>query len=176
MKSSEYPSVLNNTKTASEDEWVNAPPTLDELIGDLGIHHFNGLSKTSIRVKYNALMKLYNSGKAITVYRALSAADIGKIKREGFGTFWSWSEDGAKVYYPETEGDPTHVFQGEVDRDDVDWYQTCSMLANSEREIRVQDGAQVSIIGWRRDGETAWQGPPPEMKVVTASARVQQVP
>jgi len=157
-------------KISAEEDWLAAPPTLDELIGDLGIQHFNGLSEAAIRRKYDALMKLYHGG-TLTVYRAIAAPDINTINAEGFGTFWSWHEAGAVAYYPATEGEAVYVFRANVNKNDVDWYQTCSMLANSEREIRINEGVQVQITGWRGGGEKEWQAPPPALKMVTASRK-----
>jgi hypothetical protein len=133
----------------------------------------------------NRLKKFYRKGFPLTVYRAIDLAEGQTPNLRGFGKHWTWDEKSAKRYSPadwgssEFSGLPKHtyIFKGIIhDKNSVNWRETLGYndYCPDEREIQLNSGAEIEIVGYRRIDEKEWKTP--AFKTVTASRRVTEVP
>jgi hypothetical protein len=126
----------------------------------------------------NRLKKFYRKGFPMTVYRAIDLAEGQTPNLRGFGKHWTWDEKAAKRYSPadwgssEFSGLPKHtyVFKGIIhDKNSVNWRETLGYndCIPDEREIQLNSGAEIEVVGYRKVDEKEWKTP--AFKMVTAS-------
>lgn len=88
-------------------------------------------------------------------YTAGSEKDVylNIMKHGGVGVYWAWDEDKAEAYWGESGG-YSITLHGKVSVEDVDWSETLYRSAyglKEEREIRMNDGGKILILGYHDD-------------------------
>jgi 2'-5' RNA ligase/GNAT superfamily N-acetyltransferase len=155
---------------------------------------FDNVARGMLQERFNKLRQFFGTMTfPLTVYRAIDLQDLNDLRtepkpdkkpnnrlvpwsKEAFGHSWAWDEKGAQPYGSNIDfniNDFTFMFRGVVQSSsDVDWETTLEVnfLLPEEHEIRVQDGRQIQITGYKKaknGGE--WLQPEERFKTVVAS-------
>lgn len=148
------------------DRLTNEISKLDELFSKDGWNEFERISNDKIdEDSYNMIDTVKdsyksNDGGLIDCWRTVGyskgdAKDVylNIMKHGGVGVYWAWDESKAEAYWKESGGHEI-TLHGKVSVENVDWetsiYASCYYL-NEEREIRVNAGGFVMIVGYRDD-------------------------
>lgn len=117
----------------------------------------------------------------LTVYRAICGSDLRDVDAayehpvhgKGIGVYWSYDERSAYVDKELVDTcEEIIVLRGVLQTDSAaNWRYTSwlNLVAEDEREIRLNPGAQIEITGWKKRGEGEWRKPTPKLRNVTAS-------
>lgn len=107
----------------------------------------------------------FENGKLV-IYRGVTVAKIEDIDLGKVGTFWTWDEKKAANYSDRGHGNPLHVLVTSVDLSSIKLYETLLLLTwagydheDSEREIRLNDGAPLEIQEIRLKGTQVLEKP-----------------
>jgi ribosomal protein S18 acetylase RimI-like enzyme len=168
---------LDEMKPEDKDQWI-----------------YDNVAHADLEAKYNKLREFFSKLQfPLPVYRAIDLKEgltelrtqethrksrnkLVPWSREAFGHSWAWDEKGADNYGSNYQGsnEYTYVFRGEIlSPKDIDWETTLQVnfMMPEEHEIRVLDGRQMKITGYRKPRSKKWLPPEESFKMVTSSAK-----
>ena len=172
-----YEVGVDIAKDASgEDEREGKYPTYEQLVKQYGT------KREFTPEKYNRFRNIHLSlGDPLVLYRSVTVQHgIQDLRTDAMGIYWSYNDEGAKPYWPESDEDEVAItVQARVPFDGVDWMGTIySALMGSANEIVVREGTTILLTQYGEDDPlvrmqgtwgTSWKPIPPRYRKVLAS-------
>jgi hypothetical protein len=99
----------------------------------------------------------------LEIYRVVKLRSITDLRPNELGIYWTWDENAADAYWGMSSGEK-YVIRALVQNRDIDWRGTLeanlhSSIGADEREIRLYEGTQLKVTGWKVKGENVWRQP-----------------